>query len=73
MEAILSYKVTYNVSFKAPLFSGYGILEELVGTAGHSVNSIVTTHDAGCIAFPHAGLKRWQISLHKQITISLHA
>ena len=57
------YRDTYNVSFKSPLLSDYSILEKLVGTAGHSIDSIVTAHDAGCIALPHTCLKCWQVSL----------
>ena len=63
--------LTYNVSFKPPLFPDYGILKEFVGTAGHSINSIVTAHDTSSIALPYAGLKCWQISL-QNVTHHIH-
>ena len=59
----LSYVFTYDVSFESPLISDYSILEKLVGTAGYSIDSIVTAHDAGSTGLPHTCLKCWQVSL----------
>jgi len=54
---------TYNITFKSPLFPGYGAQQETVSTAGYSINSIVTAHDTSCSSFPYTCFKCWQVSL----------
>ena len=42
----LSLSHTYNVAIKSPFIPNDCVLEEAIGTAGDSIHSIVTAHDA---------------------------
>ena len=53
----------YKESLESPLVPDNLVLNEVIGTAWYSIDSIVATHDTGYIALTHTGLKCWKISL----------
>ena len=55
--------VTYKESLESPLVPDNLILNEVVGTAWYSIDSIVATHDAGYVALSHTSLECWEVSL----------
>lgn len=68
VKNILSYivmisQLTYKEPSESPLVPDNFILDDTIGTAWYSIDSIVATHDAGSTALTHAGLKCWEIGL----------
>ena len=60
---------THKESLESPLVPNNLILNETIGTAWHSIDSIVATHDAGNVALSHTGLECWEVSLCKNQAI----
>ena len=56
--------MSYNESSKSPLVPDNLVLNEVIGTAWYSIDSIIAAHDAGSLALSHTGLKCWEISLY---------
>ncbi len=54
---------THKESGESPLLSGNLVLDEVISTTGHTVDSIVTTHDASHIALTNTRLESWEICL----------
>ena len=55
--------MSHNESLESPLVSDNLVLNEIIGTAWYSIDSIVAAHDAGSLAITHTGLECWEISL----------
>ena len=54
---------TYKESLESPLVPDNLVLNEVIGTAWYSIDSIVAAHDTGYVALTYTGLKRWKVSL----------
>ena len=54
---------THDESLEPPLISDHLVLEEIIGTAWHSIDRIVAAHDAGTKALANTCLKCWEIGL----------
>ena len=58
-----SFPGTYKEALEAPLVSDYLVLDEVIGTAWHSIDRIVATHDTSSLSLTHTGLKGREIGL----------
>ena len=56
--------MSHKESLESPLVPDNLILNEIVGTAWYSIDSIVATHDAGSSAVSHTSLKCGEIGLY---------
>ena len=63
LTVALNATATHNESLEPPLISDHLVLEEIIGTAWHSIDRIVTAHDAGHTALANTCLKCWEVGL----------
>ena len=64
--------MSHKESLESPLVPDNLVLNEIVGTARYSIDSIIATHDAGSSALSHTGLKCWEISLYTMEQYASH-
>ena len=64
IRLILNIIMSHKESLESPLVPDNLVLNEIIGTAWYSIDSIVATHDAGSSALSHTSLKCWEISLY---------